>query len=275
MELNSTIKKLIVLNAIFGGKTSKLTGVRDSGNRASDTVKFNTLDNSIQFTNNVPEFLVADQFFRITSGGGSDKGKLLKVKNVSGKKLFLTDDFGQLVNDYLGSATFDARIFVQINDPQIAKEASDGSTQFNVNLTNRADSAEIGPSIASNFVEHYHDQACVSEYRIEVFKEDLPEYNQVIDDSSVLMSSGLGYIEIPGIETLPIVEVWKYEYLEDVPFLLGMYMLGTMELGASLGKKKSYIIHPTISIEDGILRVDFGEPIDGQVILKGANNAKC
>lgn len=271
MELNSTIKKLIVLNAIFGGKASKLTGVRDSLNKVSDLAQFDSVNNSITFANTIPSFLVKDQFFRITEGGSTDHGHLFKVKNVLGKTLVLDSTFSTLITDFFGNITADARIFVQINDPKIALEASDGSTQFNANATSLANNSEIGPSVASNHIEHYHDDLdnSDSEYRIELFKEDDPSLNTEIDSNNLVLSTGLGYIEVPNIKKMPIVEVWKYDE-EKSPFLLGKFRLNTRLMTQNSGKNKSYVIVPqSISWEDEVLRIDFVSPLDGHVVLKG------
>lgn len=154
------IKKLVGLDTIWGGRSKKLTGVDDYCEISSGTMAFSAANQTITFSNPamIPDWLKDGCYFRVTSGG-PNTGKLFKVSYYDSLTNTITvtpGDVGVLIQDYVGAATLDGRMFVVINDPSVARQSSTGGSMFNANITTPP-RPELG-GIIYNRVDHFHTQ---------------------------------------------------------------------------------------------------------------------
>jgi len=152
MNLLSFIKKLIIFDVIWGTRSKKLAGINDKNNVISDNVIFSSSDNSITLTS-IPSWFQKDKYFRITTGGGNNLNQLYKIISIDNlnNKIIVSG----LITDFTGNTTLDGRIAVVINDINIAKLDSSGSTIFNLDNQSWTGFPD-GSGIAQIFANHYH-----------------------------------------------------------------------------------------------------------------------
>jgi len=150
--LRNFIKKLLILDVIFGVRTKKLAGVNDKLNTSSHDIVVDSADNSIDFTNNdIPEYLEEERFFRI-EGGGPNDGDLFKIKQIVGNKVFVYEN----VQDETANRTIDARLWKVHGDNSISREAPNGSTMFNIDNFGNTGNDGDGSQISVAYTSHYH-----------------------------------------------------------------------------------------------------------------------
>lgn len=164
MNLNGIIKKLIALGAIFGGKAKKLSGIPDKNNYVTDlNLVIDSITKTITLTSTAPSFLTVGKLFRVKNGGGANQDQLFKVLSISSNVITcdITAPYFDPIN-YVGAAKIDGRIWICINDTNIAKDSVDGNTIFNIDNTTSTGLPD-GSGIAQNSVGHYHDAAIIDE----------------------------------------------------------------------------------------------------------------
>ena len=149
------IKKFIALDTIWGGRSKKLAGINDSNNYTTGNFVFTAGTNIIQFPGTLPEWVVADKYFRITFGGGLNNTALYRILGIDfDNNTIITHEN---IQSFTGGATLDGRLWVVINDATIARSTNSGATMYNVHnrtTTGKDDSSGIGLV----FAEHFHDE---------------------------------------------------------------------------------------------------------------------
>ena len=194
MALSGFIKQLLETDTVFGSEAKKSTGINDASIRVfypGVDISFivdaaaNTLDFIINdYTEDtVPDWLIIDKFIKIdfiplVENDESHipliqyEEKLFQISSVVHDQTLntLTLSFNP---DAVGTPMFsllttvlnvtgislliDGRIFKLIGDPDIAREASNGSTMFNLDNTVSTPFQEADASgIASKYAAHYH-----------------------------------------------------------------------------------------------------------------------
>ena len=194
MALSGFIKQLLETDTVFGSEAKKSTGINDASIRAfypGVDISFivdaaaNTLDFIINdYTEDtVPDWLIIDKYIKIdfiplVENDASHipliqyEEKLFQISSVIHDQTLntLTLSFNP---DAVGTPMFsllttvlnvtgislliDGRIFKLIGDPDIAREASNGSTMFNLDNTVSTPFQEADASgIASKYAAHYH-----------------------------------------------------------------------------------------------------------------------
>ena len=193
MALSGFIKQLLETDTVFGSEAKKVTGINDSTVRSSyrdSNIKFTATSTSLDFTINnyditlpTPLWLSTDKYvkfffrnydmtdsaylglliyqdvlFRLLSAPVIDiAAKTLTISfqpNVEG-----TPPFSQLIStsDLSGvDVIIDGRIFTLIGDPDIAREASNGSTMFNLDNTDSTEYEADSSGIVRKYGAHYH-----------------------------------------------------------------------------------------------------------------------
>ena len=193
MALSGFIKQLLETDTVFGSEAKKATGINDSIIRIyfqRVTASFNITSNSFELvirdydtTVSTPQWLIPDKYIKFiffnvdssqpaTGSLSSYVGTLFQIQSVTLDSVdnTLTIAFKPGV---LGTPPFstlpqidsitdldiqlDGRIFALIGDPTIAREASNGSTMFNLDNVDVSPFLEADSSgIARKFASHYH-----------------------------------------------------------------------------------------------------------------------
>ena len=194
MALSGFIKQLLETDTVFGSEAKKSTGINDASIRVyypNVNVSFisNTTENTLDFVINnyteslVPEWLIIDKYIKFDFEPVADtldehlgliqyEERLFQISSVINDTVLNTltmsfnpDAVGTPMFSLLTSALnvtginvlIDGRIFKLIGDPDIAREASNGSTMFNLDNTISTPFQEADASgIASKYASHYH-----------------------------------------------------------------------------------------------------------------------
>ena len=173
MALSSFIKQLLQTDSLFGAKSKKLAGINDSALEdgypsAVVTIVDTTSEFSLSITtipNIIPSWLQPNKYFlfdlpalpelpttrlRVDSVEQlSDGYKIFIQRNAPGTETLPTSFTNPV------SVRLDGRIFAIIKDVFIAKEATNGSTMFNLD-SNISDGLEDGSGVAIKYASHYH-----------------------------------------------------------------------------------------------------------------------
>jgi hypothetical protein len=157
MDISQFIQDLIVTNTLYGAKALKLTGISDKNNYISNSLVISSATKTITLTVPVPSFLTVGSLFRIKSGGGSNQDQLFRVSNLSEYSITCntTSPYFNPVN-FSGTAIIDSRIWVIINDTNIADMSPEGNTMFNLDNISTTGLPD-GSGICANSINHYHE----------------------------------------------------------------------------------------------------------------------
>lgn len=183
MSISNFIKKLLKVDALFGGDKKKLSGVNDRNVYFSDTdVVYSATNKTITLTNQttVPSWLSSGKYFRTYDGSkkstssstsatyvadviltpnvGTNSGVLFKVDRVQNNVIYLDDSENIPVDrdSSTTTVTLDGRIAIVTNDEDKNRINAYGSTVFNLQYENYT-GKDDGSGIAINFADHYHD----------------------------------------------------------------------------------------------------------------------
>ena len=173
MALSSFIKQLLQTDSLFGAKAKKLAGINDSAivmpyASADVTIVDTTSEFSITITGidpAIPSWLQPNKYFLFDLPNLPESPTTrLRVESVEqlsdGYKIFIQR--GDPGNEPLPSSPenleairLDGRIFAIIKNNSIAREATNGSTMFNLDF-NESDGLEDGSGVAIKYASHYH-----------------------------------------------------------------------------------------------------------------------
>ena len=197
MALSGFIKSLLQTDTVFGSEAKKVTGINDSiiqfyNSNVNASFLVNDTDNTFTFVINnynttitTPSWLIRDKYikffffnFDTTQPQFQElddyEGRLFQIGNVTVDSTagtltitFLPDALGtppfntSILPNIPSISNFDVRldgrIFTLIGDPSIAREASNGSTMFNLDNENISPFSDADSSgIARKFASHYH-----------------------------------------------------------------------------------------------------------------------
>ena len=197
MALSGFIKSLLQTDTVFGSEAKKVTGINDSiiqfyNSNVNASFLVNDTDNTFTFVINnynttitTPSWLIRDKyikffFFNFDTAQpqfqelNDYEGRLFQIGNVTVDSTagtltitFLPDALGtppfntSILPNIPSISNFDVRldgrIFTLIGDPSIAREASNGSTMFNLDNENISSFSDADSSgIARKFASHYH-----------------------------------------------------------------------------------------------------------------------
>lgn len=149
------VKKLIIFDVIWGGRSKKLAGINDSASLLTDNILCVSAGQTVDFSPlNTPNWLTVGSYFKFTTGGGSNFGNTYQVVSKSASSVTVTPYLSPALSDFSGQATLDGRIFTIVNDPNIARQSSTGGTMFNSNATSYS-----GPAVGNvifNRTDHFH-----------------------------------------------------------------------------------------------------------------------
>ena len=197
MALSGFIKQLLQTDTVFGSEAKKVTGINDSiiqlyysdvnasflidDDENTFTLVLNNYDTSISTpTWFIPGKYIKLFFFNFDSSQTvfqdltSYSGRLFQIELVildesastltitfvpgaEGTPPFNTDILPNIPSVSNFDLKFDGRIFSLIGDPDIAREASNGSTMFNLDNENVSPFSDADSSgIARKYASHYH-----------------------------------------------------------------------------------------------------------------------
>ena len=173
MALSSFIKQLLQTDSLFGAKSKKLAGINDSaleiGYPTADvTIVDTTSEFSLSITTidpAIPSWLQPNKYFLFDLPAlpelPTTRLRVDSVEQLSdGYKIFIqrtapgTEPLPTSFTNPV-SVRLDGRIFAIIKDVFIAREATNGSTMFNLD-SNISDGLEDGSGVAIKYASHYH-----------------------------------------------------------------------------------------------------------------------
>ena len=153
------VKRFIPMNVIFSVRATKLAGINDFANIVTKQVKF-VAPNKLEFTKGIPNFLVPlpgqqTKWFVVKDHDKGNNNLTLKVKSVENN--IVTVEQNTITQYDSSNVIIDGRLWSVINDTQIAKRTSTGSTMFNVHNRHTTGRGGDASEVAITFAEHYHN----------------------------------------------------------------------------------------------------------------------
>ena len=236
MALSGFIKQLLETDTVFGSEAKKATGINDSIvqtyysdvtasfliNETENT--FTLILNNFDTSVSTPQWFIPGKYIKFlfvdvdaTQPGAGDlssyAGRLFQIASVTadssastltvtfvpgveGTPPFITSILPNIPSISNFDIKFDGRIFALIGDPDIAREASNGSTMFNLDNDNRTAFFNADSSgIARKYASHYHTDVTTE---------------LVVHDKD---DAGFDLIRI-GINTAPVTQTIIYDEAE-------------------------------------------------------------
>ena len=175
MALSLFIKQLLETDSIFGGEAKKLSGINDASvqvnflgvdvvTTSTPTIETLTITGRAGDAPVPPSWLVVDKYVTVTVESTSISRNRQRVLSVTPFADGFTVNFrpGETGSSTLPdinvtdvNINIDGRIWAIINDENIAREADNGSTMFNVNNSTPTGLPD-GSGLVQKYAAHYH-----------------------------------------------------------------------------------------------------------------------
>lgn len=286
------VKRLIIFDVIWGGRTKKLAGIPDGALFLPTNAVF-LPPNQIKINQaaNLPKWMKPKAKFRIRGGGGGNNTRLFQIITVDrDNKLLTVTPLEAPMLPYTGPTVFDGRQWAIINNASIARPSTrNGNTIYNVNYN--------GPSgVPRVFAEHYHGPSdgvggppgsgdnggCTKRfpfYATETILTDSIPFllaDRLLRDPlltqeepvTVVMGPS-NVIEIPNISMVPLIAVYVEEIIQE-DFMLSVMLLSQSTLTTNLDYAGLCKKEPvSVCLVEGVLTITMDQPYNGVVVLSG------
>ncbi len=287
------VKRLIIFDVIWGGRSKKLAGIPDGKVFLVTNVTFLPPNQiKINQTALLPKWVKPKAKFRIRGGGGGNNTRLFEIKTVDrdNKVITVVTPTEAPMLPFTGTTVMDGRQWALINNAMIARPSSrNGNTIYNVNYN--------GPNgVPRVFAEHFHANSdgiggpvgsgdngtCTKRFNFyaneTVLTDSIPFLlaDRLLRDPLLTQEEPVSVvigpsnvIEIPNIQTVPLIAVYVEEIIQE-DFMLSVMLLAQSTLTTNLDYAGLCKKEPvSVCLVENVLTITMDQPYNGVVVLSG------
>lgn len=291
MTWSAFIKRLIIFDVIWGGRSKKLAGIPDGNVFHVTDVTF-LPPNQIQLNQTalMPKWMKPGAKFRIRGGGGGNNTRLFSIITVDRDAKLMNVSVETPMLAFTGQTVLDGRQWAIINNAAIARPSTaNGNTIYNVNYN--------GPSgVPRVFAEHYHGPSdgvgtppgsgdngnCTK--RFNFYANESIYFNTgpflladrllqdpllTQDEPAPIIQSPFLVVEIPNIKKVPLITVYVEEPIQQ-DFMLSVMLMSQSTLTTNMDHYGLCKKEPdSVCLVEGVLTITMDQPYNGVVVLSG------
>lgn len=286
------VKKLIVFDVIWGGRSKKLAGIPDGNVFLVSSVTFLPPDQiKINMLGLLPKWIKPKAKFRVRGGGGGNNGRLFQVVTTDrDQKILTVIPIEAPMQSFSGQTVLDGRQWAIINNAAIARPSTrNGNTIYNVNYNGTTGVPRV-------FAEHYHGPSdgvgsppgsgdngnCTKRYNFYANETTLIDSVPFLlndrllrdplltqEEPIVTVMGPSNVIEIPNISMVPLIAVYTEDPIQE-GFILSTMLLSQSTLAfnmdyAGLCKKEPV----SVCLVENVLTITMDQAYNGVVVLSG------
>lgn len=291
MTWSAFVKRLIIFDVIWGGRSKKLAGIPDGNVFHVTDVSFLPPDQiRLNETSLMPKWMKPGAKFRIRGGGGGNNTRLFQITNVNRDTKVMTVTVETPMLPFTGQTVLDGRQWAIINNASIARPSTaNGNTIYNVNYNGTSGVPRV-------FAEHYHGPSdgvgtppgagdngnCTKRFNFyanETIQTDTVPFllaDRLLRDPLLTQEEPVSIVigpsntvEIPNIKNVPLITVYVEEPIQE-DFMLSVMLLSQSTLTTNMDYyglcKKEPI---SVCLVEGVLTITMDQPYNGVVVLSG------